>query len=99
MNTDPNSIYAPSGLARTLGATRLTEATGAARAKDIFGIAPGFLALTRSVFSVVAKIFAGIAEQRDHQAKQIIAYYGHDRWSDSLEREIGDAAFGKRTRL
>jgi hypothetical protein len=99
MNTDPNSIYAPSELVRTLGATRLTETTGAARAKDIFGIVPGILALIRSAFSVVATVFDGIADQRDRQAKQIIACYGQDRWSDSLEREIGDAAFGKRTRL
>jgi len=99
MNTDPNGIYAPSGLGRTLGATRLTETTESTRTKDIFGIIPGFLALIRGVFSVAAKIFDGIAGQRDHQAKQIVAYYGQDRWSDSLERQIGDAAFRKRTRL
>jgi hypothetical protein len=100
MNTDPNSIYASSGLARTLGATRLAETTGATPAKDTFGIAPGFLALMSRGLSVVAKIFDGIAERRDRQAKQINALlHGQDRLSDSLERKIEDIALGKRTRL
>jgi hypothetical protein len=95
MNTDSNSIHAQSGVRHTLGATGLTETTEAARAD----ITPGSLALQRCVFSAVAKTFDGIADQRDRQAKQIIAYYGYDRWSDALERKIGDAAFGNATRL
>jgi hypothetical protein len=55
--------------------------------------------IVRSALRPIAKIFDAIAEQRDRQAKEIIARYGHDRWSDSIEREIGDAALGKRTRL
>ena len=92
MNTDANSIYAHSGVRHTLGATGLTETARA-------DITPGFLALLRCVFSVVAKTFDGIAGQRDRQAKQIIACYGYDRCSDALERKIKGAAFGKGTRL
>jgi hypothetical protein len=98
MNTNLNSVYVSSGLARTLGAPRLAETTGATPAKDTFGIAPGFLALVNRGLSVVAKIFGGIAG--DRQTKEINAILcGHDRVSDSLERKIEDIALGTRTRL
>jgi hypothetical protein len=90
MNTDPKSLYAPSGLAHTLDATALTEAARTT--------VPRFLALTSRGLSVVAKIFDGIVERRDPQAKQINALlHGHERVSDSLERKIEDIALGRRT--
>ena len=46
------------------------------------------------VLSMIAKVFNGIADQRDRQAKQIIAQYGQTSWSDWLERKIDDAASG-----
>jgi hypothetical protein len=98
MNTAPNSICAPSGLASTLGAARLAETTGATPAKDTFGIAIGFLARMSRGLSVAAKIFDGIAG--DRQTKQINAILcGQDRVSDSLERRIEDIALGRRTRF
>jgi hypothetical protein len=100
MNTDPNSICAPSGLGRTLVATLLTETTRTARAKDIFGITDsGVLALMSRGLSMAARIFDGIAEQRDRQAKQIIAFFGQDRQPDLLERQIGPAHTGKEPEL
>jgi hypothetical protein len=98
MNTNPNSLYAPLVLARTLSAPRLAETAGATPAKDTFGIAPGFLALMSRGLSVAAKIFDGMAG--DRQTKEINAMLcGHDRVSDSLERKIEDIALGRRTRL
>jgi hypothetical protein len=87
MNTDPNSNCIPSGLVH-LGAARLIETTRSTRSQDIFGIIPGFLALMSQGLSMVARIFDGIADQRDSQAKQIIAQYGQVNWSDGLERKI-----------
>jgi hypothetical protein len=55
--------------------------------------------IMRRGLSVVARIFDGIAEQRNRQAKEIVTFYGQDHCSDWLERKIEDAAFGKRTRL
>jgi hypothetical protein len=99
MHTYLNSIDAPSGLPRTLGAVRLAESAGTTRAKDIFGIASKILALLNRGLSMAAGIFDGIAEQRDRQAKQIVAFFGQDSQPDLLERQIGPARAGKEPEL
>jgi hypothetical protein len=76
MNPNPNSINAAAELPRTLGSTRIAEVTPTTHASDILGIAPKILAVMGSGLSAAARIFDGIAEQRDRQAKQIIAYFG-----------------------
>ena len=49
--------------------------------------------------SLVARIFDGIAEQRDRQAKQIVAFFEQDRQPDSLERQTDPAHDGKEPEL
>ena len=92
VKTYTSSIDAPSGLPRTLGATRLTGIRRTIRTKDIFGITPGLLALINRGLSMIAKIFFGMAVQRDRQAKQIVAYFGQDL-------PIGPAHAGKKPEL
>jgi hypothetical protein len=95
MNIYPNTNYASSGSAHTLGATSLAGRAQATRAKYIFGITSAILRVMRRGLFVFARIFDGIAKQRDCQAKQIVAFYGQDRSPDSIEREIGTAHPGK----
>jgi hypothetical protein len=95
MNIYPNSIYARSGPARTLGAAWFAGKARGTRAKNIFGITSAILRVMRRGLFVFARIFDGIAKQRDCQAKQIVAFYGQDRSPDSIEREIGTAHPGK----
>ncbi len=35
-----------------------------------------------------SRLFEGMAALHDRRAKVIVDYYGQDRWSDSIEREI-----------
>jgi hypothetical protein len=49
--------------------------------------------------SLVARIFDGIAQQRERQAKQIVAFFGQERQPDSLERQIDPAHSGKEPNL
>src|SRR3974390_2776410 len=93
MNTYPHSPYAAVGTSLAPGATaKLFEIAPAPRAS---GILSGILTLVRHGSSVILRMFDGIAEQRDRQAKEIIAFYTQDRQPDSFERQTGPAHPGK----
>jgi hypothetical protein len=89
MNLRTNSVYVSAG--SSLAPDAPSKLFEMAPAPDAIGAVPGILTILKGGVSLAARLFDGIAEQRDRQAKEIVAYYGQDRWSDSLERQIGDA--------
>jgi hypothetical protein len=93
MKTYPHRPFAPVG--PSLAPSVAAEPFEIAPAPPARGIIRGILTFLRRRSSVIARMFDGIAEQRERQAKQIVAFFGQDREPDSLERQISPAHAGK----
>jgi len=49
-----------------------------------------------TLFKTIPRVlFLSLARQRHREAASIVSFYGNDRWSDCVEREVNDIYFDR----